>query len=147
MAQAPRQSADAKAQAALEILNAVAPTAARAEQVSAIRTGLADRHFLVVSRAATLAGDKLLHELIPDLVESFPRFATDPIKRDPRCKAKGAIARALVALDSHDTGFYQAGIEYRQLEPVWGGRADTATEVRCGAARPCIAPNRHSSGC
>jgi HEAT repeat protein len=134
MTQAPRRSADAKAQAALDTLNAIGPVAARAEQLAALKTGLADRHFLVVARAAVLSGERLLHELIPDLVNAYSRFLSDAVKRDPRCKAKAAIARALVTLEAQDIGFYQAGICYRQPEPVWGGRADTATDLRCSCA-------------
>jgi HEAT repeat protein len=131
MTQAPRQSADAKAQAALDALNTIDPVTPRAAQLAALKKALGDRHFLVVARAATLAGDRLLHELIADLQGAYERFLQDPIKRDPRCKAKSAIARALVTLECRDVGFYQHGIRYRQLEPVWGGRADTATDLRC----------------
>ena len=134
MTQGPRQSADAKAQAALDVLNALEPVAPRTETAAVLKKALADRHFLVVSRAATLAGERLLHELIPDLCTAFTRFVQDPVKRDPRCKAKNAIARALVTLECQDSAFYQNGILYRQLEPVWGGRTDTATDVRCSCA-------------
>ena len=134
MSQGLRQSADAKAQATLDILNGLDPVAPRADSAAVLKKALADRHFLVVSRAASLAGEKLLHELIPDLLSAFARFVQDPVKRDPRCKAKNAIARALVMLECRDIAFYQNGIAYRQLEPVWGGRADTATDVRCSCA-------------
>ncbi len=129
-----RQSADAKAQAALETLNALGPVAPRAEQITVLRQALGERHFLVVSRAATLSAERQLHELIPDLQGAFARLLQDPIKRDPRCKAKNSIARALVTLECRDVSFYQAGIQYRQLEPVWGGHADTATDVRSSCA-------------
>jgi hypothetical protein len=134
MAQAPRRGRDANAQAALDALNALAPIAPRAEQVSTLRKGLADPHFMVVARAAQLGGEKLLHELIGELLSAYARFLQDPIKRDPLCKAKSAIARALVTLECQDLGFYQAGILYRQLEPAWGGRVDTATDLRCSCA-------------
>jgi HEAT repeat protein len=134
MASAPRQSADSKAQAALDILNALDPATPRADAAAVLKKALADRHFLVVSRAATLTGERVLHELIPDLLGAFARFLQDPVKRDPRCKAKSALARALVMLECQDIAFYQNGIRYRQPEPVWGGRADTATDVRCSCA-------------
>ncbi len=127
-------SSDSKAQAALDVLNQLSPVAPRAAVLAALRTGLGDRHFLVVCRAATLSGEKLLHELIPDLLNAWARFLQDAVKRDPQCKAKSAIARALVALECQDIAFYQRGIGYRQLEPVWGGRADTATDLRCSCA-------------
>jgi HEAT repeat protein len=134
MTKVARQSADAKAQVALDALNALGPVAPRVEQLGALKTALADRHFMVVARAAVLSGERLLHELMPDLLSAYSRFLTDTAKRDPRCKAKSAIARALVALEARDIAFYQAGIGYRQLEPVWGGRADTATDLRCSCA-------------
>jgi HEAT repeat protein len=127
-------SSDSKARTALDLLNALGPVTPRAEAVAALRQGLGERHFLVVSRAATLSGEKLLHELIPELLTAYARLVQDAVKRDPQCKAKNAIARALVALECQDIAFYQRGILYRQLEPVWGGRADTATDLRCSCA-------------
>jgi hypothetical protein len=139
MSPAPRLSADAKAQAALEVLNQLDPVAPRVAQITTLKHSLADRHFLVVARAATLSGERGMHELIPDLQGAWTRFLQDPVKRDPQCKAKGAVARALVALESHDAEFFRSGMHYRQLEPVWGGRADTASEVRCSCAMGLVA--------
>jgi HEAT repeat protein len=110
------------------------PIAPRTEQLAALLKALNDKHFLVVARAATLAGDRLLHELAGDLVYAYARFLKDPVKRDPGCKAKQAIARALVTLECEDLEFYRAGILYRQLEPAWGRPTDTATDVRCSCA-------------
>jgi|HubBroStandDraft_1064217.scaffolds.fasta_scaffold161767_1 hypothetical protein len=129
-----RQSPDAKAQAALDVLNALHPITPRSALIEALKKALAERHFMVVARAATLSGEKLLHELIPELKSAYARLVHDPVKRDPLCKAKNAITRALVTLECVDVGFYQAGILYRQLEPVWGGRADTATDIRSSCA-------------
>jgi hypothetical protein len=134
MTKAVRHNTEARAQATLDSLNRFSPVAPRTEQLAALKSALADRHFLVVARAAVLSGERLLHELIPDLLAAYTRFLPDAVKRDPRCKAKSAIARALVTLEARDIGFYQAGIYYRQPEPVWGGRADTATDVRCTCA-------------
>jgi HEAT repeat protein len=39
-----------------------------------------------------------------------------------------------VALDCQDVEFYLQGIHYVQLEPVWGGKADAAVDVRCTCA-------------
>jgi hypothetical protein len=97
-----RNSADARAQAALDALNALGFVAPRAEQLAAALKALNDKHFLVVARAATLAGERLLHELRGDLVYAYARFLTDPVKRDLGCGAKAAIARALVT-DRHNT--------------------------------------------
>ena len=130
----PSKGADARARAALDALNALEPVAPRTDQLAVVLKALNDRHFLVVARAATLAGDRLLHALSGDLVYAYARFLKDPVKRDPGCKAKQALARALVTLECQDLEFYRAGIRYRQLEPAWGRPTDTATDVRCSCA-------------
>jgi HEAT repeat protein len=100
----------------------------------ATRQALGDRHFLLVARAAEVCGERLLYDLEPDLIAAYRRFLDKPTKVDPQCTAKGAIARALVTLDSQDVSFYLAGIGYRQPEPVWGGRVDTAVDLRASCA-------------
>jgi hypothetical protein len=102
--------------------------------LSAAREALADRHRLMVAKAAELAGDRLFYALEPDLIAAYSHFLEVPAKRDPCCMAKGAIARALVALDGQDDGFYIAGIRYRRTEPVWGGSVDTAVDLRVSCA-------------
>jgi HEAT repeat protein len=121
-------------EAKLDALNALDPSADRAVQNEALRRALQDKHARVVAKGAMLAGERALHERIPDLIEAYARFLVDPVKRDPSCLAKKAIAGALVALECRDVEFYLAGIGYRQLEPVWGGTADTAVDVRCQCA-------------
>lgn len=102
--------------------------------LAAAREALSDPHRLLVASAASLAGDRLVYGLEPDLKAAYLRFLTDPVRRDPGCSAKGAIARALVALDSQDADFYIDAIRYRQPEPVWGGSVDTAVDLRVSCA-------------
>lgn len=123
----------------LEALAALEPTADRPTQNAVVAKYLADPHFRVVARAATLAEERALHERVPDLLKAYPRFTADPVKRDPKCIAKQAIARALVALDCQDVDFFLQGIRYRQPEPVWGGSADTAIDIRCSCAMGLVA--------
>jgi hypothetical protein len=104
------------------------------QSLLATRKALAERHPLLVARAAELAGDRLIYGLEPDLIAAFGRFLEDPAKRDPGCTAKGAIARALVAIDCQQVDFYLTGIVYRQPEPVWGGSVDTAVDLRIACA-------------
>ena len=106
----------------------------RAVSSAVLEPFLADKHFRVVSKAATLAGERSLLDLTPQLLSAYARFLEDPVKRDPNCIAKGAIARALVNLGCDDVDFYLAGIRYTQPEPVWGAAADSATDVRCSCA-------------
>jgi hypothetical protein len=106
----------------LEALSSVDGAADRVVQSTAIKPFLSDNHFRVVAKAATLAGERSLADLTPGLLSAYARFLADPIKRDPNCIAKSAIARALVSLGCEDVGFYLEGSRYRQLEPVWGGQ-------------------------
>jgi hypothetical protein len=99
-----------------------------------LRRALAHSHYRPVARAAELAADGLQYALEGPLMEAFRRLAALDYKHDPGCMAKGAIARALVALDCLDAGFYRAGIVLRQSEPVWGGSIDTAADVRASCA-------------
>jgi len=99
-----------------------------------LAAALAHRHYRVVAKAARLAGDGLLYDLMPALRGAYPRFLDKPVKADPNCIAKKAIVRALVALDCDDVEFLLAGLRLRQMEPVWGGTADTAADVRGSCA-------------
>lgn len=130
----PRKGADSRARVALDALNALDPVAPRTDQLATVLKALNDRHFRVVARAAALAADRLLHELRGDLIYAYSRFLIEPAKRDPGCKAKQAIVRALVTLECRDLDFYRAGLGYRQLEPAWGRPTDTATDIRCSCA-------------
>ena len=118
----------------LEALSSVDGAADRVVQSAAIKPFLSDKHFRVVAKAASLAGERSLPDLIPDLLTAYARFLEDPVKRDPNCIAKGAVARALVNLGCEHVDFFLRGSRYTQLEPVWGGSADTAIDVRCSCA-------------
>jgi HEAT repeat protein len=131
LAKVPRHVAEAKA---LDALNALDPATERSQQSATCREVLTDRHAHVVAKAATLAGERSLHECMPDLMSAYARFLQDPVKRDPNCIAKKAIARALVTLECLSTDFFLEGIRYSQLEPIWGGTTDTAVDVRCSCA-------------
>jgi HEAT repeat protein len=98
------------------------------------RAALRDRHPLPVARAAQLCGERLFYDLEGDLITAFERLRPLPFTQDPQCTAKGAIARALVALDCQDAALYRGGLRLRQAEPVWGGSVDTAVDLRATCA-------------
>lgn len=87
-----------------------------------------------VARAARLARDRQIEELRDDLCDSFARFFVEPLRRDAGCLAKTAIAEALVRLEHADPAPFLRGIRWVQLEPVFGGRADTAVDLRGACA-------------
>ena len=110
----------------------------RAAKIATLQRALAG-HYRIAAKAARAAEDALLYELVPPLKSSYARFLVKPLKQDPNCYAKRALARALVALDCHDVDFLLGGVRYRQLEPVWGGTADTAVDVRASCAMGLVA--------
>ena len=87
-----------------------------------------------VARAATLVGELGLEALAPDLVLAFPRFFEDPARTDPGCSAKTAIVEALRRLEQNERSLYRRAAEHVQREPVFGGRVDTAVDLRGTAA-------------
>jgi hypothetical protein len=111
----------------------------RAARSKPLADALAHGHYRVAAKAARLAGDALLYDLVPALLAAYRRFLDKPIKSDPNCYAKKAIVRALVALDCEDVDFFLAGLTLEQREPVWGGTADTAADVRGTCALGLVA--------
>jgi HEAT repeat protein len=117
--------------AQLRLLRSAPPTPQRVQE---LRTALGDASNLVVAEAAEIAGEGRLGELAPDLAAAFDRFLDNPVKRDPLCRAKYAIAEALNKLEFSDEDFFWRGARYVQLEPVWGGSKDTAVPLRVACA-------------
>jgi len=111
---------------------------APADAVAPLRKGLTDRVNLIVAKAAKVAGEMLLAEVIPDLLRAFDRLLEKAVERDPQCWGKTAIAKALVALDHRESAPFLRGLRHVQKEPVWGGEADTAATLRgtCALALP-----------
>lgn len=100
-----------------------------------LRSALRGHNGFLVAAAARLVEDHHLESLVPELAPAFARLChDDPVKRDPACRGKLAIARALHALDHWDDGVFVAGLRHTQLEG-WG-KEDTAAELRgvCGLA-------------
>jgi hypothetical protein len=112
--------------AAIEALRQSAPDVAETH----LRKALQDRNNYVVSKAAKLTGDLKLKSLSSDLTTAFTRFMVKPVKSDPQCWAKNAIAKALAILEFQEHELFLQGIRHIQLEPVWGGTSDTAGPLR-----------------
>jgi len=111
-----------------------AAVAGGAADLAVLRPALADPNYRLVAAAASHAGDGLVYPLEPDLIAAFRRLAALPHAPDPQCTAKGAIARALVALDCTHVEFFLEGIRLHQPEPVWGGSQDSAVDCRVTCA-------------
>ena len=104
--------------------------AAPDEAGAALRKALADRVNLVVAKAARVAAEMGLRELVPDLAGAFDRLFENAAARDPQCWGKNAIAKALVDLGYRESPPFVRGARHVQMEAVWGGREDTAAALR-----------------
>jgi hypothetical protein len=100
------------------------------ERTGPLRKALAHRNNYVVAKAADIVRDFAIAELTPALLAAFDRFFTDPVKSDPQCWAKNALSRTLSTLEHQDPEVFLRGMRHIQLEPVWGGRSDTAGTLR-----------------
>ena len=99
-----------------------------------LRAALQTTTGAIVGEAAKLVEDHRLEAAVPELAPAFARLCEQGAKRDPGCRGKLAIARALHALDHWDDAVFGAGLSYTQTEG-WGAE-DTAAELRgiCGLA-------------
>jgi hypothetical protein len=65
-----------------------------------------------------------------ELVPAYQRLLEKAVQRDPACRGKIAVARALHELDRWEDDVFLHGVTYVQEEPAWGGAVDTAAELR-----------------
>ena len=101
-----------------------------ADAAPVLRKALADRVNLVAAIAAGIAAELPAPEVLPDLERAFDRLFEDPVKRDPQCWGKNAIARALKDLGHRESPAFLRGAVHIQMEAVWGGQEDTAGPLR-----------------
>ena len=117
-------------EARLAALSALRDDPSSPEAVRALRKALGAKSNHLAAKAAEIVREGQVVELIADMVDAFDRFMLDPIKTDKGCAAKAAIAEALYQLEYGRETLFLQGVRHRQLEPVYGGRADTAVELR-----------------
>jgi HEAT repeat protein len=103
-----------------------------------IRKLLTQRNNFLVAKAAKLASDHSLTDLIPDLLAAYDRFFLDPVKTDPKCWAKEAVARALVKLEHRSKQTYLRGLRHHQMEPSFGPPVDSAAALRGTCAHALV---------
>lgn len=108
------------------------------EALPKLKKALKDRNNYVAAKAARIASECSWRALIPELVEAFERFLRDPVRSDSQCWAKNAIVKALKDLGFTDATLYIRGTKHFQMEPVWGGRVDTAATLRAASAHALV---------
>jgi HEAT repeat protein len=110
------------------------PTAPKAR--ARIVEALESKSGLLVAAAvpAAVGGDEdapVVDEgLLARLPAAFERLMHDAGERDPQCRGKTAIAKALRRAEADAEAVFLAGARHVQHEPVWGGKVDTAAELR-----------------
>jgi HEAT repeat protein len=115
----------------LRALRAMGPTD---EAAATLRKALRDRVNVMVAKAAAISAEFQLQTLRPDLLHAFERLFDKPVQNDPQCWGKNAIAKALKDLGHAESAPFLRGLRYIQMEPVWGGQADTANVLRGSCA-------------
>ncbi len=110
-----------------------------ADAVALIRKSLVNRSNFLVAKAARLAEDTGLTDLIPELLAAYDRFFINAEKADPQCWAKNALSRALSKLECRDKDVFLRGLRHHQMEPVWGGVSDSAGTLRANCAHALVA--------
>ena len=116
--------------AALEALR----EASEQDREAQLHKALSHKNNFIVAKAADLIRDLNLQKLTLELVEAFDRFFENPEKSDPQCWAKNAISRALAAFEYQEPEVFLRGMRHIQLEPVYGGRSDSAGTLRATCA-------------
>ncbi|HEY1895640.1 MAG TPA: hypothetical protein VGG62_05180, partial [Terracidiphilus sp.] len=112
-----------------------------ADAVALVKKSLANRSNFLVAKAARLAEDGGLSDLMPDLAAAYDRFFINAEKTDPQCWAKNALSRALAKLECRDKDVFLRGLRHHQMEPTWGGLSDSAGTLRATCAHALVACN------
>jgi HEAT repeat protein len=108
------------------------------DQVAYLRKTLSHRNNFLVAKAAKQIAEAKLIALLPDVLTAFDRFFIDAIKTDPKCWAKEALAKTLVKLEHRQRDAYLRGMRHHQLEPVMGGKSDSAGTLRATCAHALV---------
>ncbi len=119
-----------KLQDTLDLLSSLRDAGLTDASLAILKKTLADTSSHAVAKAAAIASEFEAHALIPDLAAAFPRFLKDPLKSDKGCHAKTQLAKTLYELGAPADTVFLPGIRHTQLEPVFGGREDTAPLLR-----------------
>ncbi|MBT3379149.1 MAG: hypothetical protein HN742_13370 [Lentisphaerae bacterium] len=104
------------------------------ELLAPLKSASAGANNIVIAKVARIAERRNLIDLSEPLIAAFARLMRDPAKKDKGCRALTDIARALDALGSRDSAVFLQGIAHVQMEPVYGGRVDTAAMLRATCA-------------
>src|SRR5260370_8863702 len=104
--------------------------APKAEAITGLRKALDDRANVVVAKAAKIAAELELQDLMPDMARAFDRLLEKPVASDPQCWGKNALAIALRDLGYACAEPFVRGLRHIQMEPICGGRSRPAQHLQ-----------------
>lgn len=119
-----------KLEETLALLSQIEPDCPSDEAFEILKQVIKSKHAIAVARAAKLVNRMNAQVLIPELVTAFERFMVNATTTDQSCIAKKTIAQTLYRLDYSQEDLFLQGIKHIQMEPVWGGKVDTAPGLR-----------------
>lgn len=98
--------------------------------IGELKRFLGDRSNLVVAKAAKIARERGLIQLVPELVVAFKKLMADAPRLDKRCAAVTEIAMALYEMDYLEPDVYRQGLQHVQMEASFGPPTDAAATLR-----------------
>jgi hypothetical protein len=104
------------------------------ENLEQLRGFLKKGEGLVVTEAANIVAEWYAVDLSVDLLAAFDRLSHDGPEVDPQCYGKQAVLKALRQLGWGQPEIFMRACKLIQLEPVWGGKEDSAAPLRANAA-------------
>ena len=115
---------------ALDRLSALKSAAGAPALLDELRVFLRHRSNLVVAKAAKIAGQRRLADLLPELVAAFHKLMADAPRLDKRCEAVTEIVTALYEMDYCEPDVYRQGLRHVQMEASFGPPVDAAAHLR-----------------
>ena len=115
---------------ALDRLGALKSETDAALQAKELKGFLGDRSNLVIAKAAKIARELGLVQLVPELVQAFAKLMADAPRLDKRCAAVTEIVKALYEMDYCEPDVYRRGIAHVQMEASFGPPIDVAADLR-----------------
>jgi HEAT repeat protein len=100
------------------------------EAIAVLSEVLKSKYAVAVARATKIICKAEMKHLCPELEIAFNKFLLNSEVSDPACIAKKAIADALYRMEYSGESLFLKGIHHIQMEPVWGGKIDTAPGLR-----------------
>ncbi len=98
--------------------------------IAHLRSIFRKQNGMVIARAAGLAVEWFESSLVEAMVSCYYRLRQRGVELDSQCWGKTALVKALQELAWQDTQLYIDGCRTVQLEPVRGGKEDTAVALR-----------------